>query len=55
LQYRTFRAYFAWMGWLPVRALGPVITLRDLNMKDTFHHLLNTRNWCYSIGDLELF
>lgn len=55
LQYRAFRAYFAWMGWLPVRALGPVITLRDLNMKETFHHLLNTRNWCYSIGDLELF
>jgi GNAT superfamily N-acetyltransferase len=54
-QYRENRHCFKWMGYLPVRALGPVITLRDLNMKDKFHHLLRIQNWCYSIGDLELF
>jgi hypothetical protein len=54
-QYRAHRSCFKWMGLLPVRPLGPIITLKDLNMKDDFSHLLNTRNWCYSTGDLELF
>lgn len=54
-QYRAFRPCFRWMGLLPVRPLGPVITLKDLNMAENFKYLLNTKNWCYSIGDLELF
>lgn len=54
-QYKAYRRCFRWMGLLPVRQLGPVITLKDLNMQENFKYLLNTKNWCYSIGDLELF
>ncbi|WP_315817016.1 GNAT family N-acetyltransferase [Paraflavitalea speifideaquila] len=54
-QFKTHRADFRWMGPLPVRPLGPIITLRDLNMKDDFRYLLNTQNWSYATGDLELF
>jgi len=54
-QYRANRSCFKWMGHLPVKNLGPVITVRDLNMKENFPRLLKTKNWCYSIGDLELF
>lgn len=55
VQYHANRSCFRWMGLLPVRSLGPVITLKDLNMHENFKYLLNTKNWCYSIGDLELF
>jgi hypothetical protein len=54
-QFAANRPCFKWMGPLPVMKAGPLITLRDLNMKDNFHQLIKTRNWCYSIGDLELF
>lgn len=54
-QFLAHRPCFRWMGWLPIRNLGPVITLKDLNMQENFKYLLNTRNWCYSTGDLELF
>lgn len=54
-QYAANKACFRWMGPLPIRSLGPIITLRDLNMKDNFHYLLNKKNWRYSLGDLELF
>jgi hypothetical protein len=54
-QYRRYRSFFTWMGILPVLKLGPVITIRDLNMHDLFPALEATHNWCYSIGDMELF
>lgn len=54
-QYNVFKPYFGWMGLLPVKPLGPIITVRDLNMNDQFNELLKTENWCYSLGDLELF
>ncbi|MDF2189668.1 GNAT family N-acetyltransferase [Paraflavitalea sp. CAU 1676] len=54
-QFQANKACFNWMGMLPVRRLGPTITLRDLNMKENFQYLLDTKNWCYSTGDLELF
>ncbi|WP_276482108.1 GNAT family N-acetyltransferase [Paraflavitalea pollutisoli] len=54
-QFEANKACFRWMGRLPVRSLGPIITLRDLNMKDNFQYLLNKKNWRYSTGDLELF
>jgi N-acetylglutamate synthase-like GNAT family acetyltransferase len=54
-QFAANRSCFKWMGPLPVMKAGPLIALRDLNMKDTFRQLIKTRNWCYSIGDLELF
>lgn len=55
LQYSSYKACFSWMGLIPVRALGPSITLRDLNMNERFPDLLNINNWSYSLGDLELF
>lgn len=55
LQYSLYKPYFAWMGMLPVRPLGPSITLKDLNMNEKFPTLLEIKNWSYSLGDLELF
>ena len=54
-QYKLYKQYFKWMGILPVKPLGPIVTVRDLNMKDDFTKLLDTENWAYSVGDLELF
>lgn len=55
LQYKLNKDCFEWMGLLPVRDLGPIITLKDLNMGDQFQELLKIENWSYSLGDLELF
>jgi GNAT superfamily N-acetyltransferase len=55
LQYSIHKDCFNWMGIIPVRALGPSITLKDLNMKEKFSELLEIKNWNYSLGDLELF
>jgi hypothetical protein len=54
-QYHIYKSYFQWMGIMPVRPLGPMITLRELNMKNQFNGLLDISNWGYSIGDMELF
>ncbi len=43
------------MSLIPSMAVGPIITLRDLNMKSDFVRLSNLRYWNYSTGDLELF
>ena len=55
LQYSLNKSCFQWMGFLPVRALGPSITLKDINMNEQFKDLLPINNWAYSLGDLELF
>lgn len=55
VQFQLYQNYFRWMGIVPVRALGPMITLRDLNMEDRFASLKEPKNWSYSLGDLELF
>ncbi|WP_121356715.1 GNAT family N-acetyltransferase [Flavisolibacter nicotianae] len=55
VQFQLYQNYFRWMGIVPVRALGPMITLRDLNMEDRFASLKESKNWSYSLGDLELF
>jgi GNAT superfamily N-acetyltransferase len=54
-QYNAYKRSFQWMGMIPVRALGPVITLRNLNMGGRFPDLLKPANWSYSLGDMELF
>ena len=54
-QYFYYRKYFKWMGVIPVRPLGPIVTLKNLNMEDKFAELMNTSNWNYSLGDMELF
>lgn len=54
-QYQTYKKYFEWMGIVPVRSLGPIVTLKDLNMNGHFQDLLNVKNWGYSLGDMELF
>lgn len=54
-QYKLNNPYFTWMGIIPVKKLGPIITLRDVNMNERFPDLLNMNNWSYSLGDLELF
>ena len=55
LQYALYKACFRWMGIIPIKDMGPSITLRDLNMNEQFPHLLKIDNWNYSLGDLELF
>lgn len=55
LQYNLNKSCFQWMGIIPIRDFGPTITLKDLNMNDTFTDLMEIRNWNYSLGDLELF
>ena len=55
LQYSLYKACFKWMGIIPIRAMGPIITLRDLNMNEKFAEILEMKNWSYSLGDLELF
>ncbi|HVG14938.1 MAG TPA: GNAT family N-acetyltransferase [Chitinophagaceae bacterium] len=55
VQYNLHKSYFKWMGLLPVRSMGPNITLRDLNMEEDFPSLLEVKNWGYSLGDMELF
>lgn len=54
-QYQIYKSYFGWMGFLPVKALGPIVTLKDVNMNEQFPELMNTQNWAYSLGDMELF
>lgn len=54
-QQTQYKKYFSWMGMMPVRPLGPMITLKDLNMNSNFSSLMNMNNWTYSLGDLELF
>ncbi|RYD56677.1 MAG: GNAT family N-acetyltransferase [Sphingobacteriales bacterium] len=53
--YTENRKHLGSMGLIPVRASGPIVTLRDLNVSDQFGSLLETPNWSYSLGDLELF
>ena len=43
------------MGFLPVKPLGPIVTLKDVNMNERFPELMDTQNWAYSLGDMELF
>ncbi|MBC7830317.1 MAG: GNAT family N-acetyltransferase [Chitinophagaceae bacterium] len=54
-QYLFNKSYFQWMGIIPVRTLGPLVTVRDLNMQEQFAGLLDIKNWNYSLGDMELF
>lgn len=54
-QYQSYKKYFDWMGIVPVQSLGPIVTLKDLNMNGHFQDLLNVKNWGYSLGDMELF
>jgi GNAT superfamily N-acetyltransferase len=53
--YAEYRPYLGSMGPIPVRASGPIVTLRDLNATDIFTQLMNVHNWSYSLGDMELF
>ena len=55
LQYSSCKVCFKWMGVLPIRQMGPTITLRDLNMNEKFPSLLPMKNWRFSLGDLQLF
>ena len=55
LQYSNFSNCLRWMGLIPVRAMGPSITLKDLNMYEKFPDVRDINNWNYSLGDLELF
>ena len=54
-QYELYKPYFKWMGILPVKAIGPIVTLREVNLQSKFPDFLQTGNWGYSLGDMELF
>ena len=55
LQCSLYKDCCTWMGFVPIRSMGPSITLRDLNMNSSFQELLTMKNWAFSLGDLELF
>jgi GNAT superfamily N-acetyltransferase len=55
VQYEQYKKYFSWMGLLPVKPLGPAVTLKDINMQERFPELMQVQNWGYSLGDMELF
>lgn len=40
LQCALYQKCFSWMGFIPIRAIGQSITLRDLNMNEQFQDLL---------------
>lgn len=42
-------------GSLPSLNIGPLLTLKDLNLGDGFDRLLKVDNWGFSLGDLEVF
>lgn len=52
-------SYSPHLNLFPVFAsgnFGPILTLRDLNLKPFLHdHFLRLNNWEYTLGDLELF
>jgi N-acetylglutamate synthase-like GNAT family acetyltransferase len=54
-QYLQYKSFFNWMGIVPVRAIGPIVTLKNLNLNGDFSQLLNVNNWAFSLGDMELF
>lgn len=54
-QFKVYKPFFKWMGGMPIKSLGPIVTLKDLNMKSCFNSLLDVNHWGYSLGDLELF
>jgi predicted N-acetyltransferase YhbS len=54
-QYQHYKGFFKWMGVVPVKQLGPIVTVRDMNMNEQFNDLLDYNNWNYSLGDMELF
>ena len=41
--------------FFPIPRLGPVFTVRELNMNDSYPPISDWKNWRCSIGDLELF
>ena len=43
------------IGKIPALALGPIFTLRDLNLGDDFQQVLSPKEWGYHLGDLEIF
>lgn len=43
------------LGPLPVKPLGPIVTIRDINVTGETDMLLTNSNWQYSLGDMELF
>lgn len=54
-QYQHFHRYFNWMGIIPVNPWGPIVTVRKVNNQIDITQLLDSSNWQYSLGDLELF
>lgn len=54
-QYQQYQASFNWMGVVPVRAAGPLVTLKNLNLNGSFASFIDIQNWSYSLGDMELF
>ncbi|MFD2036619.1 GNAT family N-acetyltransferase [Belliella marina] len=40
---------------LPKLPIGPILTIRDLNLGRLRHGIFDKSNWDYSLGDLELF
>jgi GNAT superfamily N-acetyltransferase len=53
--YLLHRPYFKWLGPIPVRNMGPIVTIKDVNATAIMDSLLDSSNWQYTLGDMELF
>lgn len=54
-QFSYHRKYFGWMGLVPVKPFGPIVTIRKVSADTNMELLMDVRNWQFSLGDLELF
>lgn len=54
-QFRFYQKYLGSFGMVPVKPLGPIVTVREVNKQTDMPALLNIDNWQYSLGDMELF
>lgn len=54
-QYQQLGKQMGGLGWLPVKPLGPQVTLRDIQIPTEMPMLMDATNWSYTLGDMELF
>ena len=54
-EFKQHHKYLSYLGFLPALDLGPILTVKNLNMNELFPNLLKIKNWGFTLGDMELF
>lgn len=54
-EFKQHHQYLSYLGFLPPLDLGPILTVKNLNMNELFPNLLKIKNWGFTLGDMELF